>query len=392
MSDDRRTGREEDGEVDLEGLEEDRTGQVKSPVSGIDSAAEAGTSFQFTARSLFAKRTHRRVKSELPAYLMIQCSWYMAFGLQMVLFPYLITGPGHLHMDGLALGLANMALSLPSVIFLLIGGVVAERADGKRLLILLHLLAAAPAMLLAFYVGPGELTYPMMIFYALSIGTIGAFMMPARDSIVNEVVERRVRVGSGVTLQLGVTLATMDVWATDWTESAAVKRTAAAQPTTGSSTSTMRRSRAPIPTGSSAAPRTSKAARSNCSTPGWSTPSFSCSSATGRSARAIGTARLASLTSPVPAASVFPRTPESRVGRSLRSRLGWRHADWISALAGMRKGAGPALVAEAAIPLRFLPAPACGPRPASRLRPAARRSRSPRPRSARQAGPSTRSR
>ena len=29
----------------------------------------------------------------------------------------------------------------------------------------------------------------------------------------------------------GVTLATMDVWATDWTESAAVKRTAAAQPT-----------------------------------------------------------------------------------------------------------------------------------------------------------------
>jgi predicted MFS family arabinose efflux permease len=34
-------------------------------------------------------------------------------------------------------------------------------------------------------------------------------MMPARDSIVNEVVERRARVGSGVTLQLGVTLATM---------------------------------------------------------------------------------------------------------------------------------------------------------------------------------------
>ena len=34
-------------------------------------------------------------------------------------------------------------------------------------------------------------------------------MMPARDAIVNEVVERRMRVGSSVTLQLGVTLATM---------------------------------------------------------------------------------------------------------------------------------------------------------------------------------------
>ena len=48
-----------------------------------------------------------------------------------------------------------------------------------------------------------------MIFYGVAIGTIGAFMMPARDSIVNEVVERRIRVGSNVTLQLGVTLATM---------------------------------------------------------------------------------------------------------------------------------------------------------------------------------------
>ena len=34
-------------------------------------------------------------------------------------------------------------------------------------------------------------------------------MMPARDAIINEVVERRMRAGSGVTLQLGVTLATM---------------------------------------------------------------------------------------------------------------------------------------------------------------------------------------
>jgi MFS family permease len=102
-----------------------------------------------------------------------------------------------------------MALSLPSVIFLLIGGVVAERADGRRLLILLHLLAGVPAMFLAFAIARGQLTYPAMILYALAIGTIGAFMMPARDSIVNEVVSRRSRVGSGVTLQLGVTLATM---------------------------------------------------------------------------------------------------------------------------------------------------------------------------------------
>lgn len=182
---------------------------IGSPVSGLSNATIAGAGLWQAAGSLRSKRIRRSVFVELPAYLSIQCSWFMAFGLQMVLFPYLITSQSHLHLDGLALGLANMALSGPSVIFLLLGGVVAERADGKRLLIMLHLLAAVPAAGLAIAVSTGNLSYPAMIIYGVSIGTVGAFMMPARDAIVNEVVERRMRVGSGVTLQLGVTLATM---------------------------------------------------------------------------------------------------------------------------------------------------------------------------------------
>ncbi len=187
----------------------DAQADTTSPVSGLSEAITAGASLLVTADGWRARRLRRGVKIELPAYLGVQCSWFMAFGLQLVLFPYLITGRGHLNLDGLALGLANMALSAPSVIFLLIGGVVAERADGRRLLILLHLLAALPALFLALAVSRGELSYGGMILYGLSIGTVGAFMMPARDAIVNEVVERRMRVGSGLTLQLGVTLATM---------------------------------------------------------------------------------------------------------------------------------------------------------------------------------------
>ncbi|MFN3607872.1 MAG: MFS transporter [Hyphomonas sp.] len=183
--------------------------KVTSPISGVSEAMTAGASFLVTATNWRARKLRRGVKIELPAYLGVQCSWFLAFGLQLVLFPYLITGRSHLHLDGLALGLANMALSAPSVVFLLIGGVVAERADGRRLLILLHLLAAVPSMFLALAVSRGELSYSAMILYAISLGTIGAFMMPARDAIVNEVVERRMRVGSSVTLQLGVTLATM---------------------------------------------------------------------------------------------------------------------------------------------------------------------------------------
>ena len=178
-----------------------------APISGVSTALGAGTSLIETARSIRARRVRKGVRIELPAYLLVQSSWFVAFGLQMVLFPYLITN--RLGLDGSELGLANMALSAPSVVFLLMGGVIAERMAGKPLLITLHLLAAVPAIGLAMIIATGNLSFGAMILYGLSIGTVGAFMMPARDAILNEVVERRGRVGSGITLQQGVAFATL---------------------------------------------------------------------------------------------------------------------------------------------------------------------------------------
>lgn len=178
-----------------------------NPISGVSSAMGAGKSLILTARSLKAKRVRKGVKVELPAYLLVQSSWFVAFGLQMVLFPYLITN--RLNLNGVELGLANMALSAPSVVFLLVGGVVAERMAGKPLLVLLHLLAALPAILLALIISTGNLLFSHMILFGLAIGTVGAFMMPARDAILNEVIERRARIGSGITLQQGVAFATL---------------------------------------------------------------------------------------------------------------------------------------------------------------------------------------
>ncbi|MEM9668261.1 MAG: MFS transporter [Pseudomonadota bacterium] len=194
-----------------ENLEENEAGQAgsdqRAPVSGVSTALDAGSKFLPAARSLLARRLKRNVNIELPAYLMVQSSWFVAFGLQMVLFPYLITN--RLGLDGLELGLANMALSAPSVIFLLLGGVIAERMAGKPLLVSLHVLAGIPAFALAFVVMTGNLAYGFMIIYGLAIGTVGAFMMPARDAILNEVIERRSRIGSGITLQQGVAFATL---------------------------------------------------------------------------------------------------------------------------------------------------------------------------------------
>ena len=178
-----------------------------TPVSGVSSALVAGKSLVATARSLRANKVRKGVNVELPAYLLVQSSWFVAFGLQMVLFPYLITN--RLGLNGVELGLANMALSAPSVVFLLLGGVVAERMAGKPLLVMLHIFAALPAILLGLIISTGQLAFAHMIMFGLAIGTVGAFMMPARDAILNEVIERRSRVGSAITLQQGVAFATL---------------------------------------------------------------------------------------------------------------------------------------------------------------------------------------
>lgn len=200
------TDQKEDPDLPMED-DGDMLEESRAPISGMGSAMSAGANLLETAQSLLATKTRRGVHSELPAYLSVQATWFIAFGLQMVLFPYLITNK--LGLGGAELGVANLALSAPSVVFLLIGGVLAERASGKSLLIILHVMAAVPAFGLAFALASGNLSYPIMIAYGLALGTVGAFMMPARDSILNEVVERRGRVGSRVTLQQGVAFATL---------------------------------------------------------------------------------------------------------------------------------------------------------------------------------------
>lgn len=183
------------------------SGEGRAPISGVSAAMDAGSTLLPAARSIFARKIKRHVNVELPAYLLVQSSWFVAFGLQLVLFTYLITN--RLQLDGTALGAANLALSAPSAVFLLIGGVVAERLSAKPLILTLHLLAALPPFVLAAIIATGNLAYGFMILYALAIGTIGAFMMPARDAILNEVIERRGRIGSGITLQQGVAFATI---------------------------------------------------------------------------------------------------------------------------------------------------------------------------------------
>lgn len=116
-------------------------------------------------------------------YLFTHGAWFLAFGVQTVLFPYLVRVV--LEENAIRFGFAQMALQLPTTLFILVGGVVADRVNVKRMLVGACALAIASFLALGTMVETGALTYDLLIGYALVVGTLSAFAMPARDSLLS---------------------------------------------------------------------------------------------------------------------------------------------------------------------------------------------------------------
>ncbi len=118
-----------------------------------------------------------------PAYLAGIASWFVPLGVQMVLFPWLVAVV--LHMDAFAVGLAQAAAMAPSLLFLPLGGLVADRGNPRRLLLRYHLLYALPPLALAILLlSGGPLSYTLLIVYGITAGAIGAFAIPTRDALL----------------------------------------------------------------------------------------------------------------------------------------------------------------------------------------------------------------
>jgi MFS family permease len=70
---------------------------------------------------------------------------------------------------------------------LLFGGVTADRYDRRVLLVGLHGLAGVVALALAAAVWMGELSFPLVLVIAVLMGSIQAFVFPARDALLGQV-------------------------------------------------------------------------------------------------------------------------------------------------------------------------------------------------------------
>ncbi|MBW2698922.1 MAG: MFS transporter, partial [Deltaproteobacteria bacterium] len=74
-------------------------------------------------------------------------SWFGAWGMQQVLFSWIVVG--ELRASSEWVGIAQTSTMLPATLLLLAGGALADRVDPRRLLIAMNALAVVPVLLLS---------------------------------------------------------------------------------------------------------------------------------------------------------------------------------------------------------------------------------------------------
>lgn len=133
-------------------------------------------------------------------------AWALASSLNHTVFSWLVVGV--LREEPRWIGAAQMFQQAPFLVFLLLGGLVADRMELRRLMMSLHLAAAAAAALLAALVARDHLVMAVLLPHALCWGTIQAFFNPTRDAMISHVAR-----GDMMRSITWVTLVTFSAWA-----------------------------------------------------------------------------------------------------------------------------------------------------------------------------------
>ncbi|MDZ7686001.1 MAG: MFS transporter [Gammaproteobacteria bacterium] len=131
-------------------------------------------------------------------------SWFLVWGIQSVVFAWLVT----IILDETPekVGFAQMALLLPSMLFMLLGGSLADQFGGRRLAITGHLFAAVAPLFLTVVVIADALTYGTIIIFAVIMGIAQAMITPARDGLLPHLAEGAIqrRVIQASMIQFGI--------------------------------------------------------------------------------------------------------------------------------------------------------------------------------------------
>jgi MFS family permease len=98
------------------------------------------------------------------------------------------------------LGLSVFASQFPSFVFSLLGGIVADRYDRYRVLLITQIASLIQAVLLAVLVLIGHYTVWEIMTLSVVLGIINAFDVPARQPMIHEMVEDKADLPNAVAL------------------------------------------------------------------------------------------------------------------------------------------------------------------------------------------------
>ncbi|MDE0226499.1 MAG: MFS transporter [Gammaproteobacteria bacterium] len=127
----------------------------------------------------------------LNLYMAGTASWFVNHGIQGVMFAWLVTIV--LRESPQMVGVAQMAMLLPALLFMLIGGSLADRFGGRRVAVLAQAFSVVPVLGLLVVIATDQLSFATMIGFAVLMGLAQAFVTPARDGLLNQVAEGRIQ-------------------------------------------------------------------------------------------------------------------------------------------------------------------------------------------------------
>lgn len=137
---------------------------------------------------------------DLRWYLGSTALFLLPGGIQAVLFPWLIAV--YLQESAIRVGIAQMAGPLPMLFLVLFGGWLGDRVDQRRLSVFLASLLSVPPLIVAAFFYLNEVTFGLLLCWAVVVGCIGAFAQPSRDAMLNRVAGENIQ--QTVTLAIGV--------------------------------------------------------------------------------------------------------------------------------------------------------------------------------------------
>jgi len=112
-------------------------------------------------------------------------AWFLSMGIQGVVVTWLAAIV--LQESGRNVGFVQLASMLPSLLFLLIGGTLADRRDPRALLIKLNLMALVPVSLMLTALSANLLSYGNLLVMVAMFGILTAFIIPTRDTMLTHV-------------------------------------------------------------------------------------------------------------------------------------------------------------------------------------------------------------